>query len=200
MTRNGGEQELVLGNKQLLSAFFVVAILLGVFFTMGYFVGRNSTGAANASGPASNSAQTRPDSTDKPGAASPQAAPQDDTPQASGRNPPVSGADDPSGARNAASSDSSAAKPPRESSVVDRDQSLARPTSEQMYLQVFALRRADADNEVKVLKDHGFPALIGESSKQGIYRVLVGPFKTQTELGHVKSALKAKGFDSIVAR
>ena len=38
----GQEFELVLGNKQLLSVFFIVVILLGVFFTMGYVVGRNS--------------------------------------------------------------------------------------------------------------------------------------------------------------
>src|SRR5579875_3583368 len=37
-----GEFELVLGNRQLLSVFFIVVVLLGVFFTMGYIVGRNS--------------------------------------------------------------------------------------------------------------------------------------------------------------
>ncbi len=37
-----GEFELVLGNSQLLSMFFVVVVLLGVFFVMGYIVGRNS--------------------------------------------------------------------------------------------------------------------------------------------------------------
>src|SRR5579862_7150243 len=38
-----GEFELILGNRQLLSVFFIVVILLGVFFTMGYIVGRNSS-------------------------------------------------------------------------------------------------------------------------------------------------------------
>jgi cell division protein FtsN len=36
-----GEFELVLGNKHLLSVFFVVVLLLGVFFMMGYVMGRN---------------------------------------------------------------------------------------------------------------------------------------------------------------
>src|SRR5258707_9617654 len=53
MPRNDdGEFELILGNKQLLSVFFIMVILLGVFFTMGYIVGRNSTpvtGPATAS-------------------------------------------------------------------------------------------------------------------------------------------------------
>src|SRR5512132_147063 len=43
-----GEFELVLGNRQLLSGFAVVAILFGVFFAMGYIVGRNSTPASRA--------------------------------------------------------------------------------------------------------------------------------------------------------
>src|SRR5262249_54954879 len=41
-----GEFELVLGNRQLLSGFFIVALLFGVAFAMGYIVGRNSTPSA----------------------------------------------------------------------------------------------------------------------------------------------------------
>ena len=41
-----GEFELILGNRQLLSVFFIVVVLLGVFFTMGYIVGRNSRRSA----------------------------------------------------------------------------------------------------------------------------------------------------------
>src|SRR5438552_2703778 len=43
-----GEFELVLANRQLLSVFFIVVILLGVFFTMGYIVGRGSSPVATA--------------------------------------------------------------------------------------------------------------------------------------------------------
>ena len=40
MARNDeGEFELVLGNRQLVSVFLIVVILLGVFFSMGYIVG-----------------------------------------------------------------------------------------------------------------------------------------------------------------
>src|SRR5260221_4456118 len=43
MPRNeDGEMELVLGNRQLLSVLFILVVLLGVFFTMGYIVGRNN--------------------------------------------------------------------------------------------------------------------------------------------------------------
>lgn len=208
MTRTNGEQELVFGNKQLLSAFFVVAILLGVFFTMGYFVGKNSAGAALASGPGPYNAGTRPDAAGKLSAVTDTSASQqqDDSAKVADRDSRPSAADDtssvaPAPAPTPSSQESAqAAEAKTESVASGEDQSVVRANSEQMYLQVFALRRADADNEVKVLRERGFPALIGESSKKGIYRVLVGPFKTQTEMGHVKSNLKTKGFDSIVAR
>ena len=42
MAQPDGEKELVLGNKQLISLFFVVVALCGVFFAMGYMVRGNS--------------------------------------------------------------------------------------------------------------------------------------------------------------
>src|SRR5436190_10354663 len=44
MPRNDeGEFELVLGNSQLLSGFFIVVMLFGIFFSLGYIVGRHSS-------------------------------------------------------------------------------------------------------------------------------------------------------------
>jgi len=46
MPRNDeGEFELVLGNSQLLSGFFIVVMLFGIFFSLGYIVGRHSAAA-----------------------------------------------------------------------------------------------------------------------------------------------------------
>src|ERR1700735_1141587 len=46
MTQMEGEKELVLGNKQLMGLFFVVVALCGVFFAMGYMMGRPSAKTA----------------------------------------------------------------------------------------------------------------------------------------------------------
>jgi outer membrane biosynthesis protein TonB len=54
-TNEEGEFELVLGNRQLLSVFFIVVVLLALFFTMGYVVGRSS-------GPSAELASNRPPS------------------------------------------------------------------------------------------------------------------------------------------
>ncbi len=49
MPRNeDGEFELILGNKQLLSVFFIVVTLLAVFFAMGFIMGRSVNPAAEA--------------------------------------------------------------------------------------------------------------------------------------------------------
>ena len=44
--KDTGEFELVLGNKQLLSGFFIVVLLLAVVFAMGYVVGRGTSKSA----------------------------------------------------------------------------------------------------------------------------------------------------------
>ena len=46
MTQADGEKELVLGNKQLISLFFVIVALCGVFFAGGYMIGRNTSKTA----------------------------------------------------------------------------------------------------------------------------------------------------------
>src|SRR5579872_3842346 len=64
-----GEFELILGNRQLLSVFFIVVILLGVFFTMGYIVGRNSGPVAAETTPVP-SVDARPAAVESPASAS----------------------------------------------------------------------------------------------------------------------------------
>jgi cell division septation protein DedD len=187
MTRTDGEEELVLGNKQLLSAFFIVVVLLGVFFTMGYIIGRNTATVTTANSksdarPATPRIETPPETTaSKP-------AVQDITPA---QTPDSTQPAKPYEERRPqpAASDAAAAVPPAPVNI-----------SGQLYLQAFALKRPDADNMVKVLKERGFPALLGESPKEGYFRVLVGPFSDIASLRKSKDDLKSAGFDSVIAK
>src|SRR5450631_484412 len=64
-----GEFELVVGNKQLLSGFFLVVLLFAVAFAMGYVVGQNTqrpAKLASEGGPASGVANTAADSRPQP--------------------------------------------------------------------------------------------------------------------------------------
>src|SRR5690349_20516604 len=51
--KESGEFELVVGNRQLLSGFFIVVVLFGVAFAMGYVVGQNAARPSGAAGAAS---------------------------------------------------------------------------------------------------------------------------------------------------
>jgi cell division septation protein DedD len=64
------------------------------------------------------------------------------------------------------------------------------------YLQVGAVSRVDAENLVRTLKEEKLPALMVESPKKGLYRVLVGPYRQTPDLAEAKSRLKSLGFDN----
>lgn len=188
MAQTEGEKEIVLGNKQLISLFFVVVALCGVFFALGYMMGRpanrQSIAAATDAAPpaAAPAAQPQQDaeppretaavteSQDSPAPAPTETHPAHDTPAPAEETvtPP-------------------AAPPP----------AAAKPTVPEAgatYLQVTALRRADADSLVKTLREQNLPALLADSSKPDLFRVLVGPYHQTADVADAKAKLKALGF------
>jgi cell division septation protein DedD len=70
----------------------------------------------------------------------------------------------------------------------------AVPVAGATYLQVTALRRDDADKLVKTLREQNFPALLAESSKPDLFRVMVGPYHQTADVADAKARLKSLGF------
>ena len=205
MTRAEHDQEYVLGTKQLLSAFFVVVALLGVFFTAGYIIGRNTTAktgtsdaSANAS-PATEAAQRTAFRGEPPPAAETPAPTPVSKPIENAATAPV--ADVPAKtppAKEVAAKPLTEANPQATPELVNAVPSQVVPGH--MYLQLMAVKRPVADNMVKLLKGRGYPALLGESSKPELFRVLVGPFTDMASLAKTKSGLKSAGFESVIAK
>lgn len=180
-----GEFELVLGNRHLLSGFFVVALLFGVAFAMGYIVGRNSA-------PSGRPAEAA--------AASPNPTPRDTRPQpASAAEAPPSSppAQDPAPADALAqpttqpARDGPAAAPPPASAP----DAPSEPAG--TYWQVIAVPQAQAEIVAKALKDKGFPTSLGQGPNN-LVRVLVGPYPDTQSLGEAKSKLENAGFHPIL--
>ena len=200
MSKNeDGEFELILANRQLLSVFFIVVILLGVFFTMGYIVGRNS-------GPATEVAAIRkPES--KPLVVDPTPS-QDSSPAASA---PATAAPAPTSTQPQREVETPKPEPKREDPVVkkeplskkEREKEKERekpapasppPASGQTYLQLAATAKAEANVMVDVLHQKQFKAIAVEiPEKPGVFRVLVGPLADGT-LNKMKSDLSSAGF------
>jgi len=185
MTQTDGEKELVLGNKQLISLFFVVVALCGVFFAVGYMIGRNtSKSTATTADVAPVPATTAPAQESEPPRETAAAA---DAPPASVDTSPVTTPAAP------------VATTPAESQPAPQTRPAAAetptvPVAGATYLQVTALRRSDADSLVKTLREQNFPALLADSSKPDLFRVLVGPYHQTADVADAKSRLKALGF------
>jgi len=196
MTQTEGERELVLGNKQLISLFFVVVALCGVFFAMGYMIGRNTSksAVANLEGAAPAAPSPVPQSqTSEP----PRETASEETqpPSSTLGNPPADS--QPAPAESAPAPGTTAQSPSTQGlstqTQAARDTPFA-PEAGATYLQVTALRRADADNLVKTLREQNFPALLADSSKPDLFRVMVGPYRQTADVADAKARLKSLGF------
>jgi cell division septation protein DedD len=173
-----GEFELVVGNRQLLSGFFIVVLLFAVAFAMGYVVGQNS--------PRSNKVMA--DSAAAPPISSPDTA----RPSASGAPPaqaPVAPVTDTTAAPPAEA-------PPQPTTQPARDTEAAAVTPELppgSYWQVIAVAQQEAEVIYKTLKDRGFPTIMSPGPKN-LVRVLVGPYNDTQSMGKAKTDLENAGF------
>lgn len=172
-----GEFELILGNRQLLSVFFIVVILLGVFFTMGYIVGRNSAPVGASDVVAHKEAKpVVVDSPSQPAPAPPAEAPREPSSDSAATKPQQSVESD----------------PPKTAMVKTRTSGAGQPTPGEVYLQLAATSQHEAEVEVDVLRKKGFKALSAEiAEKPGTFRVLVGPV---VDLNKARSDLQSAGF------
>jgi outer membrane biosynthesis protein TonB len=189
-----GEFELVLGNRQLLSVFFIVVILLGVFFTMGYIVGRNSapvvaevqrkaekpltvdsTAPLEPAPTPVREASPPPTETAQQIAADAQPAPAESKEEKAEPAPKPSKSEVKETERK---TEAKAERAKAEQAKKDNARASAsdQPTTGQTYLQLAATTKREADVMVDVLRQKGFKSLAAEiQEKPGMFRVLVGP-------------------------
>jgi hypothetical protein len=212
-----GEFELVVGNKQLLSGFFIVVLLFAVAFAMGYVVGQNTqrpARLASEGGPASaaagNAANTAA-ADSRPQPASPVTpVPVSSTPPApdaaTGRQPPSDSAspaapqpttrptsqptNQPASGSPPAAGEKPAAAPPSTGIVASSE---LPPGS---YWQVIAVKPGGVDAMRQTLMDKGFQVALTPGTSN-LTRVLVGPYNDTPSLGRAKTALEMAGFQPV---
>ena len=186
-----GEFELILGNRQLLGVFFIVIVLLAVFFTMGYIVGRNSAPLITADATARKT-DTKPLVVDSPAPKqepAPEAAPAPVEPAARQPEPPAKKEKPPEKEKPAPKKE----EPPK-AVTPPAPVSSNQPEPGKTYLQLAATRKLDADAMVDLLRKNGFKALDYQvPEKPALYRVLVGPIP-DGEINKMRADLQAKSF------
>jgi outer membrane biosynthesis protein TonB len=182
-----GEFELVLGNRQLLSVFFIVVTLLGVFFFMGYILGRNS------SPPSLDASLRKPDKTtiiDSPNATPPTKISPATSPATTTKAEPPPESTETKAAEppeRASEEKKKKPEPPKEDKKAETTKSKPEPKTgpapavggspaSGTYLQLAAVPKAEAELLISVLRKKGFSAASGPGpAGSDLFRVLVGP-------------------------
>jgi cell division septation protein DedD len=204
-----GEFELVVGNKQLLSGFFIVVLLFAVAFAMGYVVGQNTqrpVKLASEGGPASMAVNTAADLRPQPAApltpapvppapAVPDAAtgqqPASDATSTATPQPTTQPATRPATQPAQASQPATGEKPaaaPATAGIVGASE--LPPGS---FWQAIAVKPEVAEAIRQTLKDKGFPVSLTPGSSN-LTRVLVGPYSDTSAYGRAKTELENAGF------
>jgi len=201
MPRNDdGEFELILGNKQLLSVFFIVIILLGVFFTMGYIVGRNSgppDTAKKGVPDGSNAGRTEGQSAMAPAAPTTAPTPSPTVVEPVEQRPTETAAAPPP--RVVETPKPAATKAPIEVTAVSSS-SITQPIPGLVYVQVMAVAKPEAEVLAEVLAKKGFKAMVAPGPNEKVFRVLVGPAKDLSDAGKIKGDLEQAGFKLAIVK
>lgn len=178
--REDGEFELVLGNKQLLSFLFVIVVLLGVFFAMGFIAGRSTGDSTVAEKPPAPIDPAEKKATPGTPAVPLQREPSLSTPPQTSAAPPTS-----------------ASKPPAEVKPAPASGAgfKENPTPG-LYLQVAATRRADAEAMHNLLSANGLTGCFSPVPRSTeLFRVLVGPLSSKEATASARTKLEELGID-----
>ena len=198
-----GEFELVVGNKQLLSGFFIVVLLFAVAFAMGYVVGQNTqrpAKLASEGAPANTAVNTTADPRPQP--SSPVPVPPPATPAA----PDASAGQQPSPDTATRPTTQPTTQPAQGSPPAAVEKPATAPATTGIvasselppgsFWQVLAVKPEVAEAIRQALKDKGFQVALTPGTNN-LTRVLVGPFNDSPSLGRAKTALETAGFQPV---
>ncbi len=212
-----GEFELVLGNKQLLMVFFLVVLLLGVFFSMGYVVGRNTAPATTLSASSKQPPimveptggvpvpvrTTPPVESTKPSAL---ANPPKVDPVPPPVEPPKMTKVDPPKPVPVVKPEPVKADPPKpkpeppKPAKVDPPKVAATTKGGGTFLQVVATKQPEASQVVAKLVAKGFPASLSPVPDSSLLRVVVGPLGDAAAIAKTRDGLHAEGYKPIIRK
>lgn len=189
-----GEFELVVGDKQLLSGFFIGVLLLAVVFAMGYVLGQSSpksakvvadTAAVPANTQADKPLDAAPTPVQAPSAAS-TPAPTGDADQTA--TPPAEAPPQPT---TVPAREASAPAPPKSAPAA-----AAEETPNGSFWQVLAGSPTSAEAMSQSLKGQGFP-VVTRPGPNNLTLVWVGPYSDKESLSHAKKKLQDAGITNL---
>jgi cell division septation protein DedD len=195
------DTEITLSTGKLLGIFFALAIVCGVFFTMGYLLGKS-----NSAGGRTEIVATVPSSSaGKPyaGNKTPEAVTQT-CPPGSPNCAAVSNSTDTSSTVKA-SDQQAPAQPPSGGKTPDQSATSAAGTdakagtASSFMVQVAAVsKQEDAEILVTALRKKQYPVFIANAAGDPLFHVQVGPFTDRKDAEAMRTRLSGDGYNAIV--
>jgi DedD protein len=202
MARNGsrGGGERVLESRHLVGLFLGVVLLCGVFFTLGYVMGRNQFGGSvhAAESASRNAPSAKYRETEQPAA-----TPENPFPEKKDNDhlwpDPHTKSPATSNAKPNPASPAPTSKPPVSDSKSAQHPQTPVPAKPGILLQVAALRRqGDALEMAEYIQQKKLPGFVVTPGPDNFYRVQVGPYPDMAAAEAAKRALEQFGFKPII--
>jgi cell division septation protein DedD len=202
-TEQANDTEITLSTGKLLGIFFAMAIVCGVFFTMGYLLGKSTSAGGRTEIVASvpnGSAAGKPNAGNK-------------TPETTTQTCPPGSPNCGSSASSTSSDTGSAGKTADQQTVAQpsgsksADQSASQPAgtdvkngaNSSFMVQVAAVSKLeDAEILVTALRKKQYPVFIANSAGDPLFHVQVGPFSEKKDAEAMRTRLSGDGYNAIV--
>jgi len=194
------DTEITLSTGKLLGMFFALAIICGVFFTMGYLLGKSTS----AGGRTEIVATVPSNSAGKPyaGNKTPEAVTQT-CPPGSPNCEPIPTSDTSSSAKSP--DQQTASQQPSGSKAADQSAAQSASTdgkngaASSFMVQVAAVsKQEDAEILVSALRKKEYPVFIANAAGDPLFHVQVGPFSDKKDAEAMRTRLSGDGYNAIV--
>jgi DedD protein len=199
MARNGsrGGGERVLESRHLVGLFLGVVLLCGVFFTLGYVMGRNQFGGSVHA--AESASRNAPSAKYREPATIPENPFPDKEDNAHLRSDSPTKSPATSNAKPNPASPAPTSKPPVTDAKPAQHYQTPVPPKPGILLQVAALRRqSDALEMAEAIQQKKLPGFVVTPGPDNFYRVQVGPYQDMAAAEAAKRALEQFGFKPII--
>jgi len=201
-----------MGTKGLLTVFFGLAVVCGLFFAFGYTIGHHTIPATFTLGSAppvvnKAAAPTAAPGVQPPNAAQLGAAESNQTPATLSNNPPPGAGDGTAaGPVEPGAAAGGDAKTAANAAGATAGEPTAQPkvnANGAFQVFVFSGSQNDANLLAAALQAKNYPALVvspAANSVDGLFRVEVGPYMTRPEADAIRSRLAADGYQATITQ
>jgi cell division septation protein DedD len=189
--KDTGEFELVVGDKQLLSGFFIGVLLLAVVFALGYVLGRGTHESGGAAPTIPSTAEYHPQPAAATAPAATPAVMNPDVGHPDEATPPV---DQPPQPTTVPAKEAKQERAPAPAPVAAK--AVPEDLPDGSFWQVLAGSHASAEGLLQSLKGQGFP-VITRPGPNSLTLVWVGPYASKEALGKAKKQLEDAGITNL---